>query len=195
VICAHCVRCNKLGVRLEGLGVERIPRPCRDGLLTSGGRLEVHTHTHTYMQEQARVRETPRCRYTAWLPWHQNDTLPLFVYPPFGEELYHHPLGRNEVDSARCVAEPIDRSIKQTRSCLLGFGLNWQPANTFDTSEFINLLAQRPRPLTGSPRVDHPYARRASKSDLSNHDRYRAIARSLFDQVVRPIVAPSPLPA
>jgi hypothetical protein len=36
-------------------------------------------------------------RYTAWVLWNSNTTLPIWTYPPFGEELYAHPMGANEV--------------------------------------------------------------------------------------------------
>ena len=35
-------------------------------------------------------------RYTAWVLWNPHETEPIWTYPPFGEELYAHPLGADE---------------------------------------------------------------------------------------------------
>ena len=37
-------------------------------------------------------------RYTAWVLWDSNTTLPVWTYPPFGEELYAHAMGTREVN-------------------------------------------------------------------------------------------------
>lgn len=39
-------------------------------------------------------------RYSAWVLWDSNTTLPIWTYPPFGEELYEHSMGTKEVNQA-----------------------------------------------------------------------------------------------
>lgn len=56
-------------------------------------------------------------RYTAWLPWDSNTTSAVWVYPPFGEELYEHPL--------ESTAEP---------------GISGD-TSSFDATETVNVIA------------------------------------------------------
>ena len=54
-------------------------------------------------------------RYTAWVLWDSDAIEPIWTDPPFGEELYAHPLG------------------------------DLEPANRFDKEEHTNLLVDSPR--------------------------------------------------